>query len=71
MLEEYMVPISLSLELKLNPSAQNVISRVCDDFSIWEGRFTSAALVPSLRKPLFPNLALETFYLCNERLLVF
>jgi len=30
MLEEYMIQISLSLELKLNLSARNVISRVCD-----------------------------------------
>lgn len=31
-------------------TSRNVISRVCDDLSIWDGRFVSASLVPSLRR---------------------
>jgi hypothetical protein len=30
------------------PSARNVLSKVCDDLTIWEGRFASASMVPGL-----------------------
>jgi hypothetical protein len=31
-------------------SARNVLSKVCDDLTIWEGRFASASMVPGLRR---------------------